>query len=145
LILPDVNVLVYAHHARAENHTAYRSRWESIVNGDAAFAIADIVLSGFVRVVTHPKIFDLPMSVNDALTASEAIRARPNCTIVSPSDRHWPIFTDLCRRTAAKGNRVPDAFLAALAIDSGSELITADRGFARYPGLRWRHPLEEPR
>jgi toxin-antitoxin system PIN domain toxin len=144
VILPDVNVLVFAHHAGAVEHAAYKSCWESIVNGDAAFGMADIVLSGFIRIVTHPKVFDTPMLVTEAVAAAEAIRTRPNCSNISPSERHWAIFAELCRRTAAKGNHVADASLAALAIDSGSDFLTADRGFARYPGLRWRHPLDVP-
>lgn len=140
MILPDVNILVYAHHAQSTDHQAHKTWWESVVNGQGPFGMADLVLSGFVRIVTHPKIFDTPLPVEDALTAAEAIRQRPNCVTLQPSPRHWSIFTDLCRRTRAKGNHIPDAFLAALALDTGSEFVTTDRGFARYPGLRWRHP-----
>jgi len=61
---------------------------------------------------------------------------------VQPGGRHWDIFTRLCRNVSARGNLVPDAYLAALAIESGSELITTDRDFSRFPSLRWRHPLE---
>lgn len=143
MILPDVNVLVYAHHTQSADHEPYRAWWESTVNGEAAFGIADLVLSGFVRIVTHPKIFDTPLAIDDALAAAEAIRQRPNCVTIEPSERHWSLFVDLCRKTRAKGNHVPDAFLAALAIDSGSDFITTDRGLARYPGLRWRHPLDD--
>ncbi|MGH9244075.1 MAG: type II toxin-antitoxin system VapC family toxin [Acidimicrobiales bacterium] len=142
MILPDVNVLVYVHHADSVGHREYRSWWEEVVNGPAAFALADLVLLGFVRVITHPKVFDSPMVTADALAAAEAMRDRPNSVVVHPGRRHWSLFTDLCRRTGAKGNAVPDAFLAALAIESGSEFVTADRGFARFPGLRWRHPLD---
>lgn len=73
---------------------------------------------------------------------TRTLRARPNSAPVAPGPRHWDLFASLCRRAGAKGNLVPDAYLAALAIESGSEWITTDRGFARYPGLRWRHPLE---
>lgn len=142
MILPDVNVLVYAHHRDSVNHDRYRDAWEAIVNSQAPFGMADLVLSGFVRVVTHPKIFDTPLGTDAAFGAATAVRDRPNCVIVSPSERHWGLFLDLCMRTQAKGNLVPDAYLAALAIDSGAEFLTTDRGFARYPGLRWQHPLD---
>lgn len=72
----------------------------------------------------------------------EEVRAQPNAVAVQPGARHWRLFVDLCRRAGAKGNAVPDAYLAALAVETGCEWITTDRGFARYPGLRWRHPLE---
>lgn len=141
MILPDVNALVYAHHHGSDDHDVYRSWWEGVVNGPSAFGMADHVLSGFVRVVTHPRVFDEPMRPGAALGAAEAIRGRANANPVRPGDRHWSLFCDLVRATDAKGNAVPDAYLAALAIESGSELVTCDRGFARYPGLSWRHPL----
>lgn len=140
--MPDVNVLVYAHHSKSQNHEEFRAWWEGVVNAPAGFGITDHILAGFVRVVTHPKIFTPPMSLSDALAAADSIRSRPNCIAVEPGARHWKLFRELCLTAGAKGNAVPDAFLASLAIESGSELFTADRGFARYRGLRWRHPLD---
>ncbi len=104
--------------------------------------MSELVLSGFLRVVTHPRVFDPPAPITDALGFCAAVRNQPNCTSLAPGPRHWDIFTDLCREAGAKGNLVPDAYLAALAIESGSEWITTDRDFSRFPGLRWRHPLE---
>lgn len=72
---------------------------------------------------------------------ADELRTLSNCVPIAPGPRHWSIFCHLCREAGAKGNLVPDAFLAALAIESGSEWITTDRGFSRFPGLRWRHPL----
>ena len=69
------------------------------------------------------------------------IRSGPNCGPVTPGERHWEIFVRLCEAAGAKGNLVPDAYLAALAIESGSEWISTDRDFSRFPELRWRHPL----
>jgi toxin-antitoxin system PIN domain toxin len=101
-------------------------------------------LSGFVRVVMHPRIFIPPSSLEEALAFVGELRDRPNCVILAPGPRHWDLFVRLCRTAGAKGNLVPDAYHAALAIESGSEWITTDRGFGRFPGLRWRHPLDEP-
>ena len=64
-----------------------------------------------------------------------------NAVTLAPGERHWDIFQRLCREANAKGNLIPDAYLAALAIESGAEWITTDRDYARFPGLRWRHPL----
>jgi predicted nucleic acid-binding protein len=80
-----------------------------------------------------------------ALDFTEAIRSRPNVVPVAPGPRHWGIFARLCRDAGVKGNLVPDAYLAAMAIESGSEWITTDRDYSRFPGLRWRHPLEQRR
>jgi hypothetical protein len=98
--------------------------------------------TGFIRIVTHPRIFKLPTGWEDALRFSSELRNQPNCVVVTPGARHWEIFTGLCRAAGVKGNLVPDAYLAALAIESGSEWITTDRDYRRFPGLRWRHPLE---
>ena len=142
MILTDVNVLVYAHREDALDHTAYREWLETIINSDQSYGMADIVLSGFLRVVTHPRIFNPPSSIKQALKFVSAVRSQPNCVIIKPGPRHWNIFEQLCRTINVKGNLVPDAYLAALAIESGSEWITTDRDYSRFPQLSWRHPFE---
>jgi hypothetical protein len=139
--IPDVNVLVYAHRADAANHDRHRAYLEALVNGPAAFGLVDLVLSGFLRVVTHPRIFKTPTPVEHALDFVNALRARPNAVRVAAGARHWDRFTSLVAVTGARGNIVPDAYLAAIAIESGNEWITTDRDYARFPGLHWRHPL----
>jgi len=143
--LADVTVLVYAFRADAPGHAAHRAWVRSLIEGDEAYAASDHVLAGFLRVVTHPKVFLPPTPIGPALAFARAFRDRANAVLVTPGERHWAIFTKLCREADARGNRVPDAWLAALAIESGCELVTTDRDFARFPGLRWRHPLEAPR
>lgn len=141
MLLPDVNVLVRAFRRDSPNHIAYRDWLDHLVNSDRVFAMSELVLSGFVRIVTHPRIFKPPSSTEDALRFVTKLRSRSNCAVIVPGSRHWEIFIDLCLATQATGNLVPDAYLAALAIESGSEWVTADRDFARFPGLRWRHPF----
>ncbi len=141
MILLDVNVLVYAHRTDAPQHARYRAWLESAINSDVAYGISDLVLSGFLRVVTHPRVFRAPSPLAAALVFTAEVRDRANCVAVEPGERHWEIFTRLCQDTHAKGNLIADAYLAALAIESGSEWITTDRDYARFPGLRWRHPL----
>ena len=141
MLLPDVNVLVYAHRNDLPDHDRYRRWLESVLEGDAAYALSDIVLAGFLRVVTHPGVFSEPTPLEVALRFVADVRERPNCVLVTPGERHWDIFQRLCREAGVKGNLVPDAFLAALAIEAGLEWVTTDRDFARFPGLRWRHPL----
>jgi len=141
MILPDVNILVYAHRSDTPNHTAYRRWLEELINSELAYGMADIILSGFLRVVTHPRIFNPPSEMAVALTFANQIRNQPNCVIITPGLRHWNIFSRLCEITGVKGNLVPDAYLAALAIETGSEWVTTDRDFSRFPDLKWRHPL----
>lgn len=140
-MLIDVNVLVYAHRTDSPEHAAYRTWLEDTVTHAAGYGLADLVLSGFIRVVTNPRVFDQPTPIERAIQEAAQLRARSNCRRVAPGGRHWQIFTELCESVGARGNLVADAYLAALAIESGGEWISADRDFARFPGLRCRHPL----
>jgi toxin-antitoxin system PIN domain toxin len=142
MVLIDVNVLVYAHRAEVVNHEAYRRWLDACMESDQAFGMCDLVLARFLRIVTHPKIFKTPTPLADALHAVAKLRDQPNCVWVTPGARHWEIFVRLCREAGVKGNLITDAYLAALAIETGSEWVTTDRDYSRFPGLRWRHPLD---
>jgi toxin-antitoxin system PIN domain toxin len=141
LILIDVNVLLYAHKRQSKDHARYREWLEDVIRGEEPYAIAELVLSGFVRIATHPKIFDRPSTLDEALAFVEVLRDQPNSVLVAPGERHWSLFQGLCRKVKARGNLIADAYLAALAIESGCEWITTDRDFSRFPGLRWRLPF----
>src|SRR4051812_44582410 len=97
MILIDVNVLVYAHRTDAPNHPAMRKWLEDVINGDRAYGVSELVLSGFVRIVTHPAIFTPPSTVENALQFCTEIREQPHCVHVAPGPRHWEIFSKLCR------------------------------------------------
>ena len=144
MILADANVLIYAFRRDAERHTEYKAWLESALSDDEAFGISALVLSTLIRIVTHPKIFAKPSTLQEAFGFTEFLLSQPKAITLSPGARHWPLFQELCRDVEAKGNLIPDAYLAALAIESGAEWITADRDFARFPGLRYRHPLKPP-
>lgn len=141
VVLIDINVLVYAHREDADNHSAYRDWLQGTLDSDAPFGLADLVLSGLLRILTHSRIFSTPTPPAEALAFATALRAQPNCISIAPGARHWEIFSRLCTVANVRGNLVPDTYLAALAIESGSEWITTDRDYSRFPGLRWRHPL----
>lgn len=143
MILLDVNVLVYAFREVAPDHLQYREWLSAAAESDEPFGISELVLSGFVRVATHTRIFSPPTPIERALEFANALKAQPNAVVVWPGVRHWDIFERLCLAAGAKGNLVADAYLAALAIESGSEWITTDRDFSRFSGLRWRHPLTD--
>ncbi|MFN0089261.1 MAG: type II toxin-antitoxin system VapC family toxin [Acidimicrobiales bacterium] len=141
MLAVDVNVLVYAHRADAERHDEYRGWLESARSGDEPLGLSHQVLAGFVRVVTHPNVFYEPTPLPDALAFVDALTASPAAVPLVPGPRCWPLFRRLCADTEARGNAVPDAYLAALALEHGAVWVTADRGFARFPELRTRHPL----
>jgi len=142
MLLIDVNVLIYAHRTNADRHEEYREWLEAILEGNAAFAVSELVLAGFIRIVTYAKVFDPPSTFAQAIAFIDEIRGSANYVILAPGNRHWDIFIDLCRKGNARGNLVMDAYHAALAIEHGCDLISADRGFARWPNLKWRHPLD---
>jgi toxin-antitoxin system PIN domain toxin len=142
MLCVDVNVLVYAHRAESPRHAEVRRWLDSARRAREPLGVAPLAESGFLRVVTHPRIFREPTVLQEAIAFLDAVRAGPAVESLLAGPRHREIFIELCERTAATGNRVPDAYLAAMAMENGATFVTADRGFARFPGLRWRHPLD---
>lgn len=141
MILPDVNVLIYAFRSDSVEHSNYKKWLEEVINGEAAFGIAPQVLSSIVRVCTHPRIFKQPSDLKETLGFCKVILECPNATLILPQDRHWSIFQTLCVTSKPTGNLVADAWLAALAIESGCEWITTDGDFARFKELEYRAPF----
>ena len=141
MILPDVNVLLYAFRRDSARHAEYRKWLEEAINTDAAYGISPQVLASLIRISTHPGIYVNPATLSEAVSFCDAVLEAPNCAVIQPGERHWAILTDLCRQARATGNLVQDAWFAALAIESGCEWITTDRDYARFPRLRWREPV----
>ena len=141
MILPDVNVLLYAFREDCLDHAHHKAWLEEAVNGDAAYGMSPQVLAFLVRIATHPRIFARPSPLAEALAFAAVLLDQPHCQIVQPGSRHWRIFAELSSRAQASGNLVQDAWFAALAIESGCEWITNDRDYARFDGLRWRTPF----
>jgi toxin-antitoxin system PIN domain toxin len=141
VILPDVNVLLYAFRRDSLRHVEYRRWVEQVINGVAAYGMAPQVLASVMRISTHRQIYRQPSKLDEALEFCRTLLRPDTCTLVSPGERHWEIFENLCSKSLATGNLVQDAWFAALAIESGCEWITTDRDYARFPGLRWRPPF----
>ncbi len=140
MILPDVNVLIYAFRSEVPEHPRCRQWLQDVVDGDARFGISPLALAAVARVTTNRRAYPTPSSLDDAFRFSDYLLGQPHCQIVEPGERHWDIFRRLCIETETRGPIVTDAWYAALAIESGCEWITLDRDFARFPGLRWRLP-----
>jgi toxin-antitoxin system PIN domain toxin len=140
MILPDVNVLIYAFRKDVPQHGACRRWLSDVVDGDARFGVAPAVLRAFVRITTNPRAYKMPSAIDEAFGFCEDLLGLPHCQIVEPGERHWEIFRRLCIETETRGARVTDAWFAALAIEWGCEWVTFDRDFARFPGLRWQVP-----
>jgi toxin-antitoxin system PIN domain toxin len=140
MLLPDVNVLIYAFRKDVPQHAVCRAWFDSMILDDARFGISRLALSAVVRVTTRPGQYQMPSSVEEAFGFCEDVLAQPNCQMVEPGERHWDIFKRLCIETGTRGPRVTDAWFAALAIECGCEWVTTDRDYARFPGLKWSVP-----
>jgi toxin-antitoxin system PIN domain toxin len=140
MLMPDVNVLVYAHREETPAHARYAAWLVDLADGPEPFALSEFVLHGFVRVVTNPRIFNPPSTIGQAFRFLDALLALPNCAVIRAGSGHWGIFRELCESGKVRGKMVADAVHAALAIESGCEWVTADTDFARFaPLLRWKH------
>lgn len=141
MILPDVNVLVAAFHRDADGHEQYATWLTTTLSGGGGLALVDVVLTGMVRIVTHPRIFADPAPATEAVEFVTAIRRAPASVSLPSADATWSSFGELVAVDRhIRGNLVPDAWLASLAIANGCTLATADRGFARFEGLDWFDP-----
>ncbi len=141
MILPDVNVLIYAFRKDSQDHPRYREWLESVLNGDSAYGVSPQVMGSFIRIVTHSAIFNAPSGLDEAFAFCRVLMEQPHCQLIQPGARHWSIFADLCLNAQASGNRVQDAWFAALAIENGCEWISTDRDYSRFRGLSWRPPF----
>jgi uncharacterized protein len=140
MILPDVNVLIYAFRPDVPQHAISRAWLDSVIDSEARFGLSPLTLGAVVRVTTSPRFYSQPSTIEDAFGYCEDLLGQPHCQIVEPGDRHWRIFQRLCIETGTRGPRVTDAWFAALAIEHGCEWITLDRDFARFPGLKLSMP-----
>jgi toxin-antitoxin system PIN domain toxin len=143
MILPDINVLVYAFREGERNSAKYREWLTDLISGSDELALLDTVLAGFVRVVTNPKIADPPAPTARALAFVEDLRTAPKARWLHPGSSVWEAFSSLASQDrAVSGSFVPDAYIAANAIVHGALLATADRSFGRFHGLRWFDPAD---
>ena len=139
---PDVNVLVSAFREDAVHHERCRRWLVEAMSGRDPIAVSELVLSGVLRVLTHPKTFHPPTPSDNAIAFVDSLLAQPELGTLRPGDGHWRIFRGIAVTLGLTGNRLPDAYHAALAIEHGSEWVTLDRGFAIYPGLLVRNLLD---
>ena len=137
----DANLLLWAHHRGFEAHTAARRWWAATLTSVAQVAIPWPTILAFLRVSTHPRALQRPVTIDQAWSVVAGWLERPNVWTPLPTERHPSSLAGLLVQARASGNHVPDAHLAALAIEWGLELNSADRDFSRYQGLRWRDPL----
>lgn len=143
MLCVDVNVLVNGLNEQAADHDRVGKWLEDAVNGTEPVGIPDVVGSGFVRISSNRRIFSEPSTSTAAWSSLRSVLAAPAVRLLTPGEQHWGSFERLCHQVDARGNDVSDAYIAAYAIENNATLVTDDRGFSRFEGLRWRLPLDE--
>jgi toxin-antitoxin system PIN domain toxin len=141
VIVVDLNLLLYAVNADANRHEAARSWLEETLGGDVPVGLPWVVILGFLRISTNPRVFPRPLGVDDAIRIVDGWLALPTVRCLEPTGRHWPILRRLLGELGAAGNLTTDAHLAALALENGATLCSTDNDFGRFAGLRWENPI----
>ena len=143
MILVDANILLYAEDSLSPFHEPARNWWDRQLSGTEPIFLSWTVINAFIRIGTNARVFERPLSINEATARVDSWLQQPCTKIAVPTQRHWEILQDLLVESNAVANLVTDAHLAALAIEYGSILYSTDADFSRFPKLKWRNPLKK--
>ena len=141
MILVDANILLYAEDSLHPRHEQARAWWDAQLSGNETVCLCWTVLCAFIRIATNQRVFENPLSVEQAVARVQSWLDQPCTRVIRPTERHWIVFQQVLADGQAVANLVTDAHLAALAIEHGCELASTDADFARFPGLKWKNPL----
>ena len=139
--LVDLNVLLYVVNDDSPRHQPVLNWWNAALNGDETVGLAWVVLLGFLRISTNPRVFPTPLAADDAIAKIDAWLSLDNVRVVREQDNHWEVLRSLVSETGTAGNLTTDAHLAALAMSHAAVLVSCDSDFGRFKGLRWENPL----
>lgn len=143
MIIPDINVLIYAADDTSPHHPVARRWWEETLSSGVPVGLPWVVATGFLRIATNRRIVSAPYEPSEAMDIVEGWLACPGVITVGPGRRHVQFLRGFIDALPAGGNLIPDAHLAAIAVEHDATLWSTDRGFARYDGLRWKDPLAQ--
>jgi toxin-antitoxin system PIN domain toxin len=130
-------VLLYAHRSESARHAAAEARLRELAEGAATWGLPVFVIGEFLRVTTHPRVFDPPSTLEEASTAIDALLASPSLRVLAPGDRYWPLLRETLHEAGSRGNLVFDAQIVAVCREHGvGTLLTEDRDFRRFSGIR---------
>ena len=141
MILVDANILLYAEDSLHPRHQQARVWWDGQLSGTGIVCLCWTVMSAFIRIGTNPRVFEHPLSLEQALACVQSWLDQPCTRVVRPTEQHWTVFQQVLTDGQAVANLVTDAHLAALAIEHGCELASTDSDFARFTKLKWKNPL----
>lgn len=142
MIIPDVNLLIYAYNTDAPCHSTAKQWWGGLMNGTEDVGISWVVAMGFLRLMTNSKVLERPLASPEALSHIRSWLERPQTQVITPGPRHLDILEDFAKNKLLSSSLTSDAHLAALAIELRAELHSNDSDFSRFPGLRCRDPLK---
>ena len=142
MILVDANILLYAEDQLSSQHEIAREWWDAQLSGASPVCLCWSVLCAFIRIVTNPRVFERPLTMNQAIARVQSWLDQPCTRLIYPTERHWTVLQPLLIDGQALGNLVSDAHLAALAVQHGCELMSTDGDFARFPKVKWINPLK---
>lgn len=143
MIVPDINLLIYAYNDQAPQHTAAKAWWEDLLNGKTPVGLSWLAISGFLRLMTHPRVLAQPLPVVQATTLVRSWLVQAPVRMLQPGSKFPEIFLRQLEQVGTAGNLTTDAQLAALAIEHQAELHSNDADFSRFTGLRWVNPLRQ--
>jgi uncharacterized protein len=142
VILVDANILLYAEDELNPQHVIAREWWDAQLSGASPVCLCWSVLCAFIRIGTNPRVFERPLTLNQAIARVQSWLDQPCTRLIYPTERHWTVLQPMLIEGQALGNLVSDAHLAALAVQHGCELMSTDRDFARFPTVKWTNPLK---
>jgi len=143
VILVDANLLLYAEDKLSPHHDLARTWWDAQLSGAWPVCLCWTVVGAFIRIGTNPRVFEHPLSLEQATSRVQSWLAQPCTRLIHATDRHWVVFQEMLLHGKAVANGVTDAHLAALAIEHGCEIASTDTDFARFPKVKWRNPISE--
>lgn len=141
MILVDANILLYAEDSLSPMHSRAKEWWDRRLSGSEAVCLCWTIVNAFIRISTNARVFEYPLSLEDAVARVQSWVGQPCVRIIQPTSRHWELFSSLLVESKACGNLVTDAHLAALSIEHGCEFFSTDSDFSRFPKLKWKNPL----
>ena len=142
MIVPDVNLLVYAVDGASPFHARARRWWDDVLSSTRPVGLCFPSVLGFVRLTTSRRLFESPLAVGDALDRVQGWLDQPHAVLLAPTPRHWPILSELLRSSTAGAELTTDAHIAAYAMEHAATLYSNDGDFDRFAGLRWENPLK---
>lgn len=142
MILVDANILLYAEDSLNPHNQEAAIWWDNQLSGTEAVCLCWTVISAFIRIGTNPRVFEYPLSLEQAINRVQSWIDQPCIRVIRPTERHWIVFKQLLTEYQAAANLVTDAHLAALAIEHGCSLASTDSDFARFSKLKWINPLK---